>query len=247
MKKKIELGMGLFLILAAVLFARKGAVLVQKLDKPSSCIVIDAGHGGDDPGKIGINNALEKEINLQIAQKLCDLLSASSISAVMTRPTDAGLYSASATNKKVDDMQKRCLLIEDTNPLFTVSIHQNSYPSPEISGAQVFYYTQSLEGKKLAECIQAELIRQLDPDNHREAKANDSYYLLKKTSSPTVIVECGFLSNPTEADLLCDSDYQDLVATAVCSGIQNYLAGGLPSEIPSSEAPQEPLFSTEQR
>ena len=92
----------------------------------------------------------------------------------------------------------------------------------------------------LAECIQAELIRQLAPANHRQAKANDSYYLLKKTSSPTVIVECGFLSNPTEADLLCDPDYQDLIVSAIYSGVRAYLD----TEYPQTST-EELLFSTE--
>lgn len=110
----------------------------------------------------------------------------------MTRNTDAGLYSEGATNKKAEDMQKRCKIIEDSNALFTVSIHQNSYTSPEIQGAQVFYYGQSENGKKLAEILQTALIEQVDPDNHRAAKANESYYLLKKTPTPTVIVDVGF-------------------------------------------------------
>ena len=136
-------------------------------------------------------------------------------------------------------MQKRCRIIEDATPLFTVSIHQNSYPSSEISGAQVFYYTQSQKGKELAEYIQAELIRQLAPANRRQAKANDSYYLLKKTSSPTVIVECGFLSNPTEADLLCDPDYQDLVVSAIYSKIIKQLTKAIRFNYPEKKGYSE--------
>ena len=120
-------------------------------------------------------------------------------------------------------MQKRCKIIENSNALFTISIHQNSYPSSEIKGAQVFYYGQSVSGKMLADILQQSLVEQVDPDNHRLAKANESYYLLKKTPTPTVIVECGFLSNSTEADLLCTSDYQDKVANAILLGIQSYL------------------------
>ena len=120
-------------------------------------------------------------------------------------------------------MQKRCKIIEDSNALFTVSIHQNSYTSPEIQGAQVFYYGQSENGKKLAEILQTALIEQVDPDNHRAAKANESYYLLKKTPTPTVIVECGFLSNQSEADLLLTEDYQSKLAHAIYLGILSYL------------------------
>ena len=191
MKRKIELLMGLCVILCAFVLARKGAVFVQSEQAKSApaCIVVDAGHGGDDPGKIGINDALEKDINLQIALKLQKILEQNNIKVVMTRNTDAGLYSEGATNKKAEDMQKRCKIIEDSNALFTVSIHQNSYTSPEIQGAQVFYYGQSENGKKLAEILQTALIEQVDPDNHRAAKANESYYLLKKTPTPTVIVQ----------------------------------------------------------
>ena len=120
-------------------------------------------------------------------------------------------------------MQKRCKIIEDSNALFTVSIHQNSYTSPEIQGAQVFYYGESQEGKELAEVLQKSLVAELDKENHRTAKANESYYLLKKTKTPTVIVECGFLSNRQEAELLSDAEYQQKVAVAISKGIENYL------------------------
>jgi N-acetylmuramoyl-L-alanine amidase len=225
MKKKIELLMGLCILLCAFVLARKSAVFVQSERAGSAplCIVVDAGHGGDDPGKIGINDALEKDINLQIALKLQKLLEQNNIKVVMTRDTDQGLYSDGATNKKAEDMQTRCKIIGDSDALFTVSIHQNSYTSPEIQGAQVFYYGQSENGKKLAETLQSALIEQVDPDNHREAKANESYYLLKKTPTPTVIVECGFLSNPAEAELLLQEEYQDKLVNAIYSGIETYL------------------------
>ena len=141
----------------------------------------------------------------------------------MTRESDSGLYSESSTNKKAEDMQKRCQIITDANPLFTVSLHQNSYPSPEIKGAQVFYYGQSTGGKELADILQTSLIANVDPENKRVAKANESYYLLKKTPTPTVIVECGFLSNPQEAELLLSSDYQDKLVNAIYLGIMEYL------------------------
>ncbi len=137
----------------------------------------------------------------------------------MTRKDDGGLYQQSSQNKKVEDMRKRCEIITKANPVFTVSIHQNSYPDESVKGAQVFYYGQSQEGKKLAETLQKSLVEQLDSENHRQAKANESYYLLKKTPSPTVIVECGFLSNSQEAKLLDTEEYQNKVAEAVKSGI----------------------------
>ncbi len=201
----------------AGVFSDKGQRETKKV------IVIDAGHGGDDPGKIGINNALEKDINLKIAYKLKSFLESSDVHVVLTREGDAGLYSASASNKKSDDMKKRCAIIDEAQPIFTVSIHQNSYHEESIHGAQVFYYEQSEEGKKIAECIQRCLKEKLEPDNKRVAKANSSYYLLRKTSNPTVIVECGFLSNYTEAEKLIDDYYQEKVAWAIHMAIMELL------------------------
>ena len=225
MKRKIELLMGLCVILCAFVLARKGAVFVQSEQAKSApvCIVVDAGHGGDDPGKIGINDALEKDINLQIALKLQKILEQNNIKVVMTRNTDAGLYSEGATNKKAEDMQKRCKIIEDSNALFTVSIHQNSYHEEYVHGAQVFYYGTSEPGKALAELIQKKMIDYVDPENRRQAKANESYYILKKTNVPIAIVECGFLSNWEEAKKLQDPGYQNKIAWAVAMGMISYM------------------------
>ncbi|MEY8391067.1 N-acetylmuramoyl-L-alanine amidase CwlD [Lachnospiraceae bacterium] len=225
MKKRIEIIMAVLLLLGACFFARESAYMVDSLKAQTKevRIVIDAGHGGDDPGKIGINKAKEKEINLKIAKKLKEMLEQEGIKIIMTRTDDAGLYQQSSHNKKVEDMRKRCEIISKAEPVFTVSIHQNSYPEESVKGAQVFYYGQSKEGKELAEALQKSLVEQLDPQNHRQAKANESYYLLKKTPSPTVIVECGFLSNSEEAALLETEEYQKKVAEAVRSGILAYL------------------------
>lgn len=225
MKKKIELVMAVCLIAAAFILARQGAVFVQSENafakKP--CIVVDAGHGGRDAGKVGVNDALEKDINLSLALKLKAALEEKEIEVVLTRDSDIGLYSEDSTNKKAEDMQNRCKIITDANPVFTVSLHQNSYTSPDVRGAQVFYYGQSKEGKELADIIQSSLIANVAPENTRTAKANESYYLLKKTPTPTVIVECGFLSNPEEADLLLTEDYQDKLIEAIRLGIMEYL------------------------
>ncbi len=221
MKKRIEIIMAVVLLLGACFFAREGAKMVEnsKAKTGEVCVVIDAGHGGDDPGKIGVNKAKEKEINLKIAQKIKELLEKEKIKVVMTRTDDGGLYQQNSSNKKVEDMRKRCEIISKAKPVFTVSIHQNSYPQESVKGAQVFYYGQSQQGEKLAKTLQQVLIEQLDPQNHRQAKANESYFMLKKTESPTVIVECGFLSNYEEAQLLVTEEYQQKVAQAVAAGI----------------------------
>ena len=193
------------------------------LQKAKPIVVLDAGHGGNDPGKIGINGALEKDINLQIAIFLQEFLEANDVTVVMTRNTDAGLYDASASNKKVQDLRRRIAMIEESNPRLVVSIHQNSYMEEYVRGAQVFFYNGSREGQALAEKIQKRLIEGLDKENHRQVKANDSYYLLKKTAKPIVIVECGFLSNHEEAGKLASPYYQEKVAWEIHLGILQYL------------------------
>ncbi|MCL2719289.1 MAG: N-acetylmuramoyl-L-alanine amidase [Lachnospiraceae bacterium] len=186
-------------------------------------VIIDPGHGGVDPGKVAASGAHEKDINLKIAQKLKTFLEAQDVYVVMTRETDEGLYSPGASNKKVEDMKNRLVLIESAGADVAVSIHQNSYHQEAIHGAQVFYYTSSKAGKKLSEIIQARLIAGVDPDNRRQAKGNDSYYLLKKTTIPLAIIECGFLSNAAEAGKLSDDYYQEKLAWAIHLGIMQYL------------------------
>ena len=170
-----------------------------------------------------MNGALEKDINLAIAVKVKQFLEAEDVQVIMTRETEAGLYEEGDSNKKVQDMKKRIEIIEETEPAVTVSIHQNSYHEEYVHGAQVFYYATSEEGKKLAGILQQRLIEGIDKDNTRVEKANDSYYLLKKTSTPIVIVECGFLSNMEEADALSNDLYQEKLAWAIHLGIMQFL------------------------
>lgn len=224
-RKNIEILMAVLLLLCAVFLGSKGAVLVNSIStvKEKHVVVIDAGHGGIDPGKIGINDALEKDINLSIAMLLKDFLEAQDVEVIMTREEDMGLYDENSKNKKVQDMRARCDIISKAKPVVTVSIHQNSYHEEYVKGAQVFYYSHSDSAKTLAEIIQAQLILSVQPDNTRVAKANDSYYLLKKTEATTVIVECGFLSNYDEATKLVDKGYQEKLAWAVHLGILQYI------------------------
>lgn len=160
---------------------------------------------------------------MQIALLVKQYLEAAGVEVVMTRETDTGLNDPDASNKKVQDMKRRIALIDGTAPQVTVSIHQNSYPEEYVHGAQVFYYNTSVQGKKLAGYIQNQMVEKVDPENKRNIKPNDSYYLLKKTDIPIVIVECGFLSNSVEAERLCNPEYQDRVAWAIHMGILQYL------------------------
>ncbi len=214
------------LLLAGSFFlGRETAQFVQgnTVQNRQRCIVLDAGHGGNDPGKVGINGVEEKQLNLEIALRVKKYLEASDVQVVLTRDSDDGLHDADAPNKKVQDMRRRVELIESTAPDAVISIHQNSYPQEAIHGAQVFYFSKSKASQHLADKIQTGIRTFVDTENKRETKPNDSYYLLKKTSCPIVIVECGFLSNAKEAKLLCESAYQDRIAWTIALGINQYL------------------------
>ena len=192
-------------------------------EKKKYIVCVDPGHGGTDPGKVGINGQLEKDINLAIAKKLKTYLEASDVTVVLTRDKDMGLYSSGDAHKKMADMRKRCQLIEEVKPDLVISIHQNSYHEEAIRGGQVFYYKTSVRGKKLAQILQERFDYVLGDTNKRQAKANDNYYLLLHVKEPIVIAECGFLSNREEAEKLETKEYQDRLAWTLHMGIMEYL------------------------
>lgn len=196
-------------------------VVSEDVEEGHVDVILDAGHGGKDPGKVGVNQALEKEINLAIVKKIEAILKEREISVHLTRDGDE------INGSQVEDLQMRTNQINEIRPVFVVSVHQNSYSSEEIHGAQVFYYEASEEGKMIAEIMQKHL-KELDPENHRQAKGNSNYYLLNRTEVPTVIVECGFLSNYEEANKLITEEYQQQMAEKIADGIEESLQKKLP-------------------
>ncbi len=186
-------------------------------------VVLDAGHGGRDPGKVSPDGILEKDINLCIAKRLKNLLEQNDITVIMTREEDKDLASENASNRKNEDLKARVDLLKEMQPVLMVSIHQNSFQEEEADGAQVFYYSGSKEGKLLGTIVQECLKSEIGDGNHRVAKANKEYYLLKKAVCPAIIVECGFLSNREEAALLCTEEYQEKLAFAIHLGILEYI------------------------
>lgn len=225
------------LITAAVFFTaafftgRQAAVLTGKFrvereqsrqSRTKYCVVVDAGHGGDDPGKIGTAGTLEKEINLAIAKRLEALLKQADVAVVMTRTDSNGLYDENASGKKVQDMKRRVSMMEEAKADLAVSIHQNSYPSPDVSGSQIFYFKHSKEGEEMANTVQKQ-IENLEGIKNRPIKGNDTYYLLRRTEVPTMIIECGFLSNQEEATRLAEESYQETLAKAIADGIEECL------------------------
>ena len=201
--------------------AREAAV--GTLGEKDFLVAIDPGHGGRDPGKVGAEGQLEKEINLKIALKLKEYLEASDVDVLLTRTKDEGLYGEGDSSKKMADMEARCRMINEARPDAVISIHQNSYQDEAVNGGQVFYCGTSREGKELAEILQKRFDYVLGEENRRSQKANDSYYLLLHVNAPAVIVECGFLSNPQEARKLESEAYQDRLAWTLHMGIMEFL------------------------
>lgn len=207
-----------------------GILLTQErqseAEQQKGTIVLDPGHGGFDNGMVGESGISEKVLNLIYAQKLSAVLEARGYRVVLTRTTEDGLYDEDVSNKKAQDMQRRCAVIEKEQPLLTVSIHQNSYAAdPSVRGPQVFYYEHSVEGEKLAKSIQDCMNEQLAIARPRVQKSNGSYYILKRSASVTVLAEVGFLTNPEEEALLQEEAYQEKAVQAIADGIEAYLAG----------------------
>jgi N-acetylmuramoyl-L-alanine amidase len=224
--------MSVVLVVAMLLLAKEAAGLrgqyvwqshaKESMKIKSYRVVLDAGHGGKDPGKVGVTGCYEKEINLLIAKKVKDFLEAEEIEVFLVRDGDYGLYEETDSNKKNVDMRNRVNFIKEKNPDLAISIHQDSYSDSSIKGAQTFYGNANIESKELAQKIQGRLVNVLDKNNHRKAKQNDNYYLLKNTTCPMVIVESGFLSNDVECSLLETEYYQEKVAWAIYTGIMQY-------------------------
>ncbi len=179
-------------------------------------IVLDAGHGGFDPGAVTESGIEEKTINLQITLELATLLREAGMEVILTREEDVAL----ADNKK-DDMAKRVQIGQESDCDLFLSIQANKYTTANERGCQVFFHPKSAESKQLAECIQGEMSRLLK-NTRRKSMALDSSYLLRKLEMPTAIVEVGFISHPEEAALLQDHFYQEEVAWSIYSGIIQY-------------------------
>ncbi len=206
------------------------ADVMEYMPVANKIIVLDAGHGGIDPGAMNNDKTiLEKDVNLDITKKLRDLLEASGATVIMTRETDVSLYEE-GQNKTIrqkynENLKNRKKIIDESNADIFVSIHLNAFGQSKYYGAQTFYPKGKDDGKQLAQFIQDELKRVVDEDNNRKIKPRDDIYLLKNTDMPCVLIECGFLSNEKESQLLADSKYQDKVAWAIYVGIQKYLGG----------------------
>ncbi len=191
-------------------------------DKEDLIVIIDPGHGGEDPGAVA-NNLIEKDLNLEVAGYLNEFLKVSGYASVMTRTEDILLYNQGEEDKKkYYDVRNREAIAESYDNSVFVSIHMNKFAQEDCKGLQVFYSSNNENSIKLAEAIQNS-IALLQPDNDRKIKiGNDAIYLMENLEIPAVLVECGFLSNETEASLLKDKNYKLAIAISLYCSISEY-------------------------
>jgi len=182
-------------------------------------VVVDAGHGGFDPGAIGVSGSREDELNLAVAQDLKAALIDMGARVIMTREDEKAV----ADSKEADMAERRRIIVESGSDI-VVSIHMNNFTKdPNVSGPLVLFMPGSEKGKALAEEIQSSMNTALEADG---AARSDNLYVLKSGSQPCVLVECGYLSNENEERSLGQSDYQKKVAKAISNGIQSFFQEG---------------------
>lgn len=197
-------------------------------------VIIDAGHGGADGGCVSINGRCEKDINLSISLSLRDMLTIMGYDPHCTRETDISIHSDGVeglAKQKKSDMDNRLALINKYDDAIAVSIHQNQFTDSKYSGAQMFYSPKISGSEKLADIMQKQFVSKLQPENQREIKqVGNELFLLNNAKCPSVMIECGFLSNQQEADKLESEEYQKQVAFTIFGGIAQYESQDLQSE-----------------
>ena len=188
-------------------------------------IVLDAGHGGEDGGAVA-NNIIEKDINLSITKELAKIFKATGFNVVMTRNSDNMINTEgdSIASKKVSDMKNRLEIFNESDNNVVISIHQNKFPQEQYYGAQVFYSCNDESSSRLAESIRDSICNFIQPENNRQCKeTTKDIYLLYNSKVPSVIVECGFISNVSESNLLKNKEYQRKIAYSIFIGYLNYM------------------------
>ena len=211
-------------VLGAV-HAAEAASNIAQTQIPYPTVILDAGHGGEDGGAVGVNGVMEKDINLTIALQVRDRLTDAGIPVQMIRETDTAVGNtalSTVAERKRSDIQYRAEVVNGTENCILVSIHQNYFEQSQYSGAQMFYAQAHADSAKLAESIRSRIVADIQPENTRENKPAEGIFLLSHVSVPAVIVECGFISNPEEAVLLADAAYQERMAEAISKGIMAY-------------------------
>lgn len=249
-KSNIMLGVLIFALVLGIIGVNLGlsnrndgveASTIATLNTKGKVVVIDPGHGGEDPGATSMySGAKEKDLNLAIALKLKEMLEKAGYTVIMTRTEDVLVYEGdnlSNTSKRRQDLLHRKKIMDESKADIVVSIHMNGFKQTKYSGAQTFFTKNSPASKKLAICIQDALREHVDPSNKREALIkSDDIIITKDCKVTTVIVECGFLSNEAEEKKLVDESYQTKLANAIKLGIDKYFTVNAPAPSPKTTA-----------
>jgi N-acetylmuramoyl-L-alanine amidase len=216
---------GFFAVALAMGTSQAATTMAESIPiERSQTIVIDAGHGGEDGGAVSCTGIKESQINLQIALRLEALLHLMGYRTRMIRTSDVSVYTHGSTlaQKKVSDLKERVRIVSETENALLISIHQNTFPSEQFSGAQVFYNGVA-EAKELATHLQNSFVETLNPGSRRVSKPAEQIYLLRQVQCPAVLVECGFLSNYREESKLRSGEYQLALCCVMVSSLCSYL------------------------
>ncbi len=217
------------LFLCAVLFFSVTQSLWHYVLLPVSaeegfCVIIDAGHGGIDSGTVGVNGALEKDLNFIFAQTLAAMFKEAGVRVIMTRTEDALVLKAedeTASSKKSRDLANRLAMADSEPDALLISIHMNSYPIEKYSGFEAYYSENHPDSLKYANAIVAAVKADHEPENRRPVKKGKNIYLLEHAQNPAVLLECGFLSNASDAKKLSDKDYQKELCFSIFCAIMD--------------------------
>ena len=221
--------LSLFIVGIITITGKKDKDYIETVSLPVSgkVIVVDAGHGVPDEGAEADDGTSEAETNLKIALKLQNLLETSGCKVILTRSDENAIYdidSKTLKQKKISDIRNRVKIGNESSADIFVSIHLNKIPQKQYDGWQTFYKEGSEEGNKLATLIQSNLNESIQKENKRVAKTIQNIYIINKVEIPTTIVECGFLSNPEELELLQSDDYQNKIVYSLVQGIDKYFS-----------------------
>ena len=203
----------------------KQTIAIPTFGKKIVTVLLDAGHGAPDGGTTGVGGTIEKDINLKIVKKLQEVMEGKGMRVILTREGDEGLQDSLAKTireMKVSDMHKRLDIMKKSNADLFLSIHMNSFPNADVSGLRVFYSKNHEDIKLLAENIQDRISQISGAKAYAVKTADTKLFLMKEPPVPSILVECGFLTNPQEEKLLNDEEYQSKIAWAIADAVEKY-------------------------
>ncbi len=209
----------------AMSFIKKPKELTVSTPITGKIIAIDAGHGKPDEGAIGYMNTTEQKVNLEISQKLQNIIEQSGANCIITRATEDGIYDKQANTirkKKISDIKNRVKIVNNNQSDIMLSIHLNKFSDPKYKGWQVFYQKGNIESEKLANSIQESLNLNINKISDRTPKPIENVYLMNNVKIPGVVIECGFISNPEESKKLKEKEYQNKLSWGIYLGVQDY-------------------------